>query len=87
MKVRRKHYRRSPLVQGGLEVPCEVSVRMSGSIVNHTLLQRYKALLRELYTKPKEEDMGKFLSGGVVFRSNSYTDRLKSRWFFPKIGD
>ena len=24
---------------------------------------------------------------GVVFRSNSYTNRLKSRWFFPKFRD
>ena len=63
VKVAGKHYRQSPLVQGGLEVPCEIIVRMSGSIVNQTLLQRCKTLLRELYTEPKEEAvMGEFLS-------------------------
>ena len=50
VKVTGKHYRRSPLVQGGLEVPCENCVKISGSIVNYTLLQRYETLLRELYS-------------------------------------
>ena len=53
VKVARKNYRRSQLVQRGLEVPCEINLRMSASIVNHTLLQRYETLLRELYTEPK----------------------------------
>ena len=35
LKIRVTHYRRSPLVQGGLEVPCEVSITMIGSVVNH----------------------------------------------------
>ena len=62
VKVTEKHFRWSPLVQGGLEVPCENSVWMSSSIVNHTLLQRYDTLLREIYTEPKEEEvMGTFL--------------------------
>ena len=35
---------------------------MSGTIVNHTLLQRYDTLLREIYTEPREEEvMGTFL--------------------------
>ena len=50
VKVTGKHYCRSPLAQGGLEVPCENSVKISGSIVNYTLLQRYETLLRELYS-------------------------------------
>ena len=64
VKVTRKYCRRGQLVQGGSEVPCEISIRMPAGIVNHTLLQRYETLLRELYTEPKEEEvMGTFLSG------------------------
>ena len=38
LKIRGLNYRRSPLVQGGLEVPCEVTIAMIGSVVNHLLL-------------------------------------------------
>lgn len=63
LKILGRHYRRSPLVQGGLEVPCEVTVTMSGSVVNHLLLTRYETLLEELYIEPKNEEIvGTFLS-------------------------
>ena len=42
-----RHYRRSPLVQGGLEVPCQIKVTMTGSIINHLLMARYEELLNE----------------------------------------
>ena len=35
LKITGRDYRRSPLVQGGLEVPYEVTVTMSGSVVNY----------------------------------------------------
>lgn len=58
-----RHYRRSPLVQGGLEVPCQIKITMVGSIINHVLMARYEELLNELYTEPKEEEIiGTFLS-------------------------
>ena len=57
LKIRGQHYRRSPLVQGGLEVPCEITISMIGSVVNHLLLVRYEKLLKELYTEPKEEEI------------------------------
>ena len=63
VKIRGRHYRRSPLVQGGLEVPCEIKITMVGSIINHHLLVRYESLLRELYIEPKvEEIINTFLS-------------------------
>lgn len=63
IKIRGKHYRRSPLVQGGLEVPCDVTISMIGSVVNHLLLVKYESLLKELYIEPKEEEIaGTFLS-------------------------
>ena len=37
------------LVQGGLEVPGEVTVLVSESVINHLLFNRYKKLLNELY--------------------------------------
>ena len=40
-----KHYRRSPLIQGGLELPCLVTVTMPGSIMNHLLIARYEQLI------------------------------------------
>ena len=56
------HYRRSPLVQGGLEIACKVSVKMPGTIKNHLLMDRYFELVRSLYTEPKNEViLGSFL--------------------------
>ena len=63
VKIRGRHYRRSPLVQGGLEVPCEIKITMVGIIINHHLLARYQSLLKELYIEPKDEEIiGTFLS-------------------------
>ena len=57
------YYRRSPLFQGGLEIPCLVTVSMPGTIRNQLLLDRYRELVTELYCEPKDEIIiGKFLS-------------------------
>ena len=53
VKICGRHYRRSALVQGGLEVPCEAKITMVGSIINHHLLLRYESLLKELCIEPK----------------------------------
>ena len=58
-----EHYRENPLVKVGLEVPCQTTVCMPGSFVNHRLLRHYVTLLRNLYIEPKyEEVMGTLLS-------------------------
>ena len=63
LKIRGRHYRRSPLVQGGLEVPCDVTITMIGSVVNHLLLRKYETLLNEFYLEPQEEEIiGTFLT-------------------------
>ena len=55
-------YRISPLFQGGLEIPCLVTVTIPGSIKSHMLIQRYQQIVEELYCAPKEEViMGSFL--------------------------
>ena len=56
------HYRRSPPFQGGIEIPCLVTVTIPGSIKGHMLIQRYQQMVEELYCAPKEEMiMGSFL--------------------------
>ena len=57
IKIRGKHYRRCPLVQGELEIPCDVTISMIGSVVNHLLLAKYESLLKELYVEPKDEEI------------------------------
>ena len=56
-KIRGMHWKRSPLAQGGLEVPCEVTITMIGSVVNHLLLTRCESLLKELYIEPKDKEI------------------------------
>ena len=46
------NYRRSPLVQGGLEIPATVTVTLPGTVKNHLLINKYKE---------KEEILGSFL--------------------------
>ena len=56
------HYRRSPLVQGRLEITCKVSVKIPGTIKNHLLMDWYFELVRSLYREPKNEViLGSFL--------------------------
>ena len=42
-------YRRSPVTQGGLEIPCKVIVRTPATVLNRKFLDRYKELVRDLY--------------------------------------
>ena len=63
LKIRGMHYRRGPFVQGGLKVPCKLTITMIGSVVNHLPLIRYESLLKELYIEPKDEEIaGTFFS-------------------------
>ena len=56
------NYRRSPLVQEGLEIACKGTVRMPGTIKNNMLMDRYLELVRTLYAEPKDEViLGSFL--------------------------
>ena len=57
-----EHYRRSPLVQGGLEILCKVNVTMPGTVTNLLVLEKYWPLVEKLYTEPKNEEiLGSFL--------------------------
>ena len=61
VKVSSSHYRRSPLVQGGLEIRFVVIVT-TPSEFNRAVLQRYRDLAKELYIEPKKEEiLGSFI--------------------------
>ena len=53
-KVIDVHHRRSPLVQGGLEIPCEVTVTMNYSQENVRAMAEYTRLLQEKYEEPTD---------------------------------
>ena len=56
-KVVNVHHRRSPLVQGGLEIPCEVIVEMEMTNKNSLAIDKYKQLVSDQYQETVE---GKF---------------------------
>ena len=47
------HYRGSPLLKCGLEIPCKVSVSMLETCLNLVLLQKHEQSTEELYLEPK----------------------------------
>ena len=58
-----EHYRRSPLVQGGMEIACRVTVSIPGTCLNILLMERYKKLVEETYTEPRSEEiLGSYLN-------------------------
>ena len=57
LKIIGKYHRRSHLVHGELEGPCEMMVIMSRSLVNHLLLTRYEKLVNELYIELKNKEI------------------------------
>ena len=71
------HYRRSPLVQGRLEIPCNLVASLPGySAKNHMLLQKYLEIVKNLYAEPKNKEIiGSFLIptevSGRANRTNS----------------
>ena len=60
------HYRKSPLVQGGLEIPCKVIVRLPRAFSNDKLIGKYMQLVNEVYAEPLEP----FIVGRVTENEN-----------------
>ena len=52
VKVSETKYRRSPLIQGGLEIPVEVEVQMENSSENEQALSKYQTPVAENYHEP-----------------------------------
>jgi len=57
------HYRRSALVQGGMEIACKVTASIPGTCINLLLMERYKKLIQDTYTEPQNEEiLGSYLN-------------------------
>jgi hypothetical protein len=54
-KLVSRHYRRSPLVQGGLEIKCEVVFTSRATILQSKLATRYLDLVKNLYLEPVQD--------------------------------
>ena len=52
-----KHYRRSTLVQGAMEIACLVTVKMAATCKIDMLAEKYLDLVMEKYTQPKDEEL------------------------------
>ena len=39
------HYRRSPLIQGGIEIPCKVTAKIPGTVINLLIMEKYIQLV------------------------------------------
>ena len=63
-----RHYRRSPLVQGGLEIPCVVNAKLIGTRKNKEILAKYLEMVQTHYAEPssdKDVIMGSFVAMSV----------------------
>lgn len=72
--VKDAHFRRSPLIQGGLEIPVEATVRMEASTKNIEAIERFKQLVEQHYKEPVNgqfEDCTKEVLPGVETESSS----------------
>ena len=47
VKVKDPHFRQSPLIQGGLEIPVEATVRMEGCMKSIETIERFKQLVEQ----------------------------------------
>ena len=45
------------MVQGGVEIPCVVTMSMLGTVIKQSYMERYKELVETLDTEPKEEEI------------------------------
>jgi hypothetical protein len=50
--VKDVQHRRSPLVQGGLEIPISVTAQMEASLQNVQAIDKFKSLIEQNYKEP-----------------------------------
>ena len=71
-------FRRSPLIQGGLEIPVTVCIEIHYTSKNVSMLERYKKLMNENYKEPKKngnfDDCTKDILRDLLEDSNSDED-------------
>ena len=56
-KLPSRHYRRLPLVQGGMEIPRTVFFSMPSTLKNAQLAERYLQLVKQRYSEPATEKL------------------------------
>ena len=56
-QLTRVHYRRSPLVQGGLEIPSKITVTISATVSNLLCMGKCNNILTDRYIEPKNEEI------------------------------
>ena len=69
VKVSDTKYRRSPLIQGGIEIPVEV--QMENSSENQQALSKYKTLIAENYQEPVD---GKYVDASPDILKALYSE-------------
>ena len=80
-----EHYRRSLIVQGRMEIACRVTVKTPGTCINILLMEKYKQVVQQLYTEPKNEEiLGSFLQAnetidGVEAQPVSKKDKVRRK--------
>ena len=66
-QLTREHYRRSPVVHGGMEIACKVTAKIAGKCASILLMEKYKQLVQQLYIEPKNEEiLGSFLQANEM---------------------
>ena len=60
--LRSAHYRQSPLVQGGLEIPCTIKASVMPTQLSKNLVDQYRELVESFYFEPVDSGViGLFL--------------------------
>ena len=83
VKVIDTHHRRSPLVQGGLEIPIELIVKMEYSPQNKVALCKYESLVEQYYKEPvdgKFEDVTDTVLKDLEYDADEETDNEADDW-------
>lgn len=63
IKLSSRHYKRSSLVQGGMQIPSVVFFSMPSTLKNVQLAERYLQLVKECYSRPANEKiLGSFIA-------------------------
>ena len=71
------NYRKSHFVQGGLEIPCRVSVSMLATLKNSPIIEKFKEMVDLLYGGPDDcAVLGSFLYHTIEIPKNSRKDSL-----------
>ena len=85
------HYRRSPIMKGGLEIPCKLIIRMLRTSHNKSIAAHFEKLGAKFYSEPSDElIMGSFVEEPETSeppkkkKKTGYAGVQDIRYFFMK---